>query len=265
MWETWVGKIPLRRARLPTPVFWPGELHGLYSPWGQSQTRLSNLHFHSIFIRSPFSLLYSNHYLPYFQHFHIATPTSQDHLISSSSALLFYKGHFSLTHILPLYYLSQDSVSFVRTQSTICNIQRAWHTGGAQCIYAFSINASGKLPCSCNGLLPYTFHLFYQQIHLDWFVQLLLLLLLSRFSCVRLCATPQTASYQAPLSLGFSRCMKVKSESEVAQSCPTLSDPMDCSLPGSTVHGIFQARVLEWGATAFSNYTFLIIQFSAIF
>ena len=47
--------------------------------------------------------------------------------------------------------------------------------------------------------------------------------------------------------------MKVKSESEVAQSCPTLSDPMNCSLPGSSVHGIFQARVLEWGAIAFSG------------
>ena len=46
--------------------------------------------------------------------------------------------------------------------------------------------------------------------------------------------------------------MRVKSESEVAQSCPTLSDPMDCSLPGSSIHGIFQARVLEWGAIAFS-------------
>ena len=46
--------------------------------------------------------------------------------------------------------------------------------------------------------------------------------------------------------------MKVKSESEVAQSCPTLSDPMDWSLPGSSVHGVFQARVLEWGAFAFS-------------
>ena len=45
--------------------------------------------------------------------------------------------------------------------------------------------------------------------------------------------------------------MKVKSESKVAQSCPTLSDPMDCSLPGSSVHGIFQARVLEWGAIAY--------------
>ena len=47
--------------------------------------------------------------------------------------------------------------------------------------------------------------------------------------------------------------MKVKSESEVAQSCPTLSDPMVWSLPGSSVHGIFQARVLEWGAIAFSD------------
>ena len=46
--------------------------------------------------------------------------------------------------------------------------------------------------------------------------------------------------------------MQVKSESEVAQSCPTLRDPMDCSLPGSSVHGIFQARVLEWVAIAFS-------------
>ena len=45
----------------------------------------------------------------------------------------------------------------------------------------------------------------------------------------------------------------LKSESEVTQSYPTLSDPMDCSLPGSSVHGIFQARVLEWGAIAFSS------------
>ena len=92
----------------------------------------------------------------------------------------------------------------------------------------------------------------------------MLLLLLSRFSRVRLCATPQTAAHQAPPSLGFSgkntgvgchfllQCMKVKSESEVAQSCPTLSDLMDCSLPGSSIHGIFQARVLEWVAIAFS-------------
>ena len=94
---------------------------------------------------------------------------------------------------------------------------------------------------------------------------LLLLLLLSRFSGVRLYATPQTAAHQAPLSLGFSRqeywvgchfllqCMKVKSENEAAQSCPTLCDPMDCSPPGSSVHEIFQARALEWVAIAFSN------------
>ena len=50
------------------------------------------------------------------------------------------------------------------------------------------------------------------------------------------------------------QCMKVKSESEVAQSCPTLSKPMDCSLPASSVHGIFQARVLEWGANGLHKF-----------
>ena len=89
------------------------------------------------------------------------------------------------------------------------------------------------------------------------------LLLLSRFSRVRLCATPQTAAHQAPLSLGFSRqehwsglplpSPVHESESEVTQSCPTPSDPVDCSPPGSSVRGIFQARVLEWGAIAFSK------------
>ena len=89
------------------------------------------------------------------------------------------------------------------------------------------------------------------------------MLLLSHFSCVRLCATPETAAHQAPLSLGFSRqehwsglpfpSPMHESESEVAQSCPTLHNPMVCSLPGSSVHGIFQARVLEWGASAFSG------------
>ena len=56
--------------------------------------------------------------------------------------------------------------------------------------------------------------------------------------------------------------MKVKSESEVAQSRPTLSNPMDCSLPGSSIHGIFQARVLQWGAIAFSGKLLLVAQFS---
>ena len=52
--------------------------------------------------------------------------------------------------------------------------------------------------------------------------------------------------------------MKVKSESEVAQSCPTLSNPMDRSLPGSSAHGIFQARVQEWGAITFSEYAIYV-------
>ena len=96
---------------------------------------------------------------------------------------------------------------------------------------------------------------------------LLLLLLLSCFSRVRLCATPLMAAHQAPPSLGFSR-QEHRSElpfpypvheSEKWKwsrlSCLTLSDSMDCSLPGSSIHGIFQARVLEWVAIAFSIYT----------
>uniref|UniRef100_A0A4W2IQ90 RNA-directed DNA polymerase n=1 Tax=Bos indicus x Bos taurus TaxID=30522 RepID=A0A4W2IQ90_BOBOX len=91
-----------------------------------------------------------------------------------------------------------------------------------------------------------------------------LLLLLSCFSRVRLCGTPEMTAHQAPLSLGspgkntgvcchfLLQCMKVRSESEVAQSCPTLRDPMNCSLPGSSAHGILQARILEWVAIAFS-------------
>ena len=90
--------------------------------------------------------------------------------------------------------------------------------------------------------------------------KIVLLLLLSHFSHVRLCTTPETAAHQAPPSMGFSRqehwsglpfpspMHESESESAVAQSCPTLSDTMDCSPPGSSVHGIFQARVLEWGA-----------------
>ena len=85
---------------------------------------------------------------------------------------------------------------------------------------------------------------------------------LSAQSC-RLFVMLRTAAPQGPLSMGLSRqehwrglpfpSPMHESESEVAQSCPTLSDPMDCSLPGSSVHGSFQARVLEWGAIAFSG------------
>ena len=87
------------------------------------------------------------------------------------------------------------------------------------------------------------------------------LLLLSRFSRVRLCVTQQTAAFQALPSLGFSRQEHWRGlpfpspmrESEVAQLCPTLQDHLDCSLPSSSVHGIFQAKILEWVAIAFSN------------
>ena len=91
----------------------------------------------------------------------------------------------------------------------------------------------------------------------------ILLLLLIHFSRVRLCATPETAAHQAPLSLGFSRqehwsglpFPSPMHESEKWKwSCSVVSDssdPMDCSPPGSSIHGIFQARVLEWGAIAF--------------
>ena len=95
---------------------------------------------------------------------------------------------------------------------------------------------------------------------------ILLLLLLSRFSSVSNSVRPHR---QKPTRLPHHwdspgkntgvgchfllQCMKVKSEREVAQSCLTLSDPMDCSLPASSIHGIFQARVLEWGAIAFSD------------
>ena len=102
------------------------------------------------------------------------------------------------------------------------------------------------------------------------------LLLLSHFSSVRLCATPETAAHQAPLSLGFSRqehwsglpfpstmhgSEKWKWSHSVV-SDQILGDPMDCSLWGSSVHGIFQARVLEWGAIAF--YDFLPYRFLSL-
>ena len=87
------------------------------------------------------------------------------------------------------------------------------------------------------------------------------------------CVTAQTAAHQAPppwdspgknMGVGchfLLQCMKVKSESEVAQSCPTRHDPTDCSLPGSSAHGIFQARVLEWVAIAFSDQEFRVTKY----
>ena len=87
-------------------------------------------------------------------------------------------------------------------------------------------------------------------------------MLLSHFSRVRLCAAHQAPRpWDSPgknTGVGchfLLQCMKVNSESEVTQSCLTPRDPMDCSPPGSSIHGIFQARVLEWGAIAFSTQT----------
>ena len=135
-------------------------------------------------------------------------------------------------------FLLQDQVLRVKYQVQISFQENQWYSGYFLLVFNFS--------CPYNQ-------------------PLLLLLLLSRFSLDRLCVTPYTAAHQTPhpwdspgkktgVDCHFLlQCMKVKSESEDAQSCPTLSNPMDCSLPGSSVHGIFQARVLEWIAIAFSN------------
>ena len=115
--------------------------------------------------------------------------------------------------------------------------------------------------------------------YLTWAKSITVLLLLRRFSRVRLCATPWTAANQAShpwdspgknTGVGchfLLQCMKVKSESEVTQSCPTLLNPMNCSPPGSSVYGIFQAKVLELGAIAFSDHcsSLLFNKFKKIF
>ena len=95
------------------------------------------------------------------------------------------------------------------------------------------------------GSLSVVFFCLFVCLHFAACFMLLLLLLLSHFSHVRLCGTPQTAAHQAPLSLGFSRqehwsglpLPSLMHESEIPQSCPALSDPMDCSLPISSTVG----------------------------
>ena len=127
----------------------------------------------------------------------------------------------------------------------------AWLGYRIQVFHVLVFHGVGQQKESGSYFIPYISHL---------------LLLLSRFSRVRLCATHRQQPTRLPrpwdspgknTGVGchfLLQCMKVKSESEVAQSCLTLRDPMDCSLPGSSVHGIFQARVLEWGAVAFSDF-----------
>ena len=123
---------------------------------------------------------------------------------------------------------------------------------------------SDSMDCSPPGSSA---HGIFQARVLEWGaiafspLTLLLLLLLSRFSRVQLCATHRWQPTRLPspwyspgknTGVGchfFLQWMKMKSESEVAQLCPTLRDPMDCSLPGSSIHEIFLARVLEWGVS----------------
>jgi len=156
-------------------------------------------------------------------------------------------------------------------------VTRDYVKGGSQGSY-FWRTVRWSQPCSFSSDVSFfwVWFFFYRNIYLficlchvsvvacriffDFGTWDLLLLLLSRFSCVRPHRRQPTKlphPWESPgknTGVGshfLLQCMKVKSESEVARLYPTLSDPMDCSLPGSSVHGIFQARVLEWGAITF--------------
>ena len=140
------------------------------------------------------------------------------------------------------------------------------------CLFCYldigSLLPSFKIPYICVNILYGCFSFWLTSF------SMLLLLLLSRFSCVSDSVRPHRWQptrlprpwYSPGKNTGVGchfllLCMKVKSESEIAQSCPTLSDPMDCSPPGCSIHGIFQARVLEWGAIAFSFTLYNRLQF----
>ena len=128
-------------------------------------------------------------------------------------------------------------------------------------LYSWEEKEYNSGPCLSNSLLRVCHTLDTSR----WSLQSTMLLLLS---CLSVCNSVRPHRWQPTRlprpwdSLGKNtgvgchcllQCMKVKGESEVSQSCPTLHDPMDCSLPGSSVHGISQARVLEWGAITFSG------------
>ena len=158
---------------------------------------------------------------------------------------------------LPLYLLSLTFLSFIYSScpvfldaflTHICLIPAVW---SRPISFPVSLTTFASFPLA----EPFWFS----------FSVIILLLLLSRFSRVRLCVTPWTAAYEAHLSLGFSRqehwsglpCPSPMHESEKwkwsRSVLSTLSDPMDCSPPGSSIHGIFKSTVLEWGAIAFSQ------------
>ena len=123
---------------------------------------------------------------------------------------------------------------------------------------------TSSIPNLLDGLHDFYLALYYYLVKPAFTSTLLLLLLLSRFSLSDSVQPHRRQPNRLPhrwdspgknTGVGchfLLQCMKLKSESEVAQSCPTLSNLMDCSPPGSSIHGIFQARVLEWDAIAFS-------------
>ena len=155
----------------------------------------------------------------------------------SSSPLFFIRK--LLTNVFSINYCNQSAATFTGQENTSTTVRRPDN-------HDFHLSNMPSLPIT-------------MQLHPQ---VLLLLLLLSHFSRVRLCVTPEMEAYQAPPSLGFSGqehwsglpfpSPVNESEREVTQLCRNLSDPIDYSLPGSSIHGILQARVLEWGAIAFS-------------
>ena len=132
-------------------------------------------------------------------------------------------------------------------------------------LYIWNFSVHIPLKPSLKDFEHYLASMWNEHNYADIFIHMhessMYMLLLSHFSRVRLCATPRLPRpWDSPgknTGVGchfLLQCMKVKSESQVAQSYLTLSDPMDCSLPSFSVHRIFQAKVLEWGAIALSMY-----------
>ena len=146
--------------------------------------------------------------------------------------------HVILCYPLLLRPLIPPSINVFSNESTLC---MRWPK---YCSFSFSISPSSKY----SGLVSWVDKLF----------SIILVSILSHW-ILTFFNTRLRRPWDSPgKSTGVGchcllQCMKVKSESEVTQSCPTLRDPMDCSLTGSSVHGIFQARVLEWVAIAFSE------------
>ena len=184
------------------------------------------------------------------------------------------RGHFSCFHLVAIMNNVAKNNGKQITETVFKSLE--YSIPGAELLghmvtFAFLRNHHSIFYNSC--VLLHSYQHCMEFLHLltsTYYFVLLLLLLLSRFSCVWLCATPETAAHQASRSLGFSRqehwsglpfpspmheSEKWKwSRSVMSRS----SNPMDCSPPGSSVHRIFQAKVLEWGAIAFSATLFYL-------